>query len=106
MTGTIDETKFPARDRLNDRMVRQIRYTGPATYVAGGDPIGAGETGMGEVYGVWGSLGNSNGAAPTTLLLCFWDYTNQKLMLFSALGTEASGNLSGYTGTLTFYGKG
>jgi hypothetical protein len=56
----LDETKFPARDRLNDRLVRQVRYTGPNPYVAGGDPVnGPTELGMGEVYAVFGNINNA-----------------------------------------------
>ena len=99
----ISESSFPARDRLNDRMVRQVRYTGPNPYVAGGDAVNASsELGMGEVYMAVGSISNG-----TALLLLFFDYTNQKLKWFVPnTGAEASGDLSAYVGTITFYGKG
>lgn len=100
---TLDETKFPARDRWNDRMVRQVRYTGPAAYVAGGDPVNATtELGMAEVYAVEGTIGSG-----TAVRVPFFDYVNQKIQWFVPnTGSEASGDLSAYSGTLTFYGKG
>lgn len=105
---TLSETSFPARDRLNDRMVRQVRYTGPAAYVAGGDPVNApAELGMAEVYAVHGEIGNVGGAASTAILVAHFDYTNQKLQWFVPnTGAQATGDLSGFSGTLTFYGKG
>lgn len=100
---SIDETKFPARDRLNDRMVRELRYTGPAAYPAGGDPINpSNDLGMAEIYGVYGML--TNGSA---IRIPVWDYANQKLLLFvPSSGAEASGDVSAYSGTLMFHGKG
>lgn len=102
MTGTIAYTNFPARDRWNDRLAREVQYTGPASYVAGGDPIaGSDILGGGEIYGVYGVLWNG-----TALLSVWWDYTNQKLVIVDNTGAQASGNLSGYTGTLLFTLKG
>ena len=103
MTGTIAYTNFPARDRWNDRLAREVQYTGPASYVAGGDPIaGSDILGGGEIYGVYGIL--SSGSA---VRLVFWDYTNQKLQLFVPdTGAEASGDLSTFSGTLLFTLKG
>ena len=103
----IDETKFPARDRLNDRMVREVRYTGPASYVTGGDPVNAAnELGMAEVYGVYGVLSSGSGGAPRTVVL---DYVNQKLLIFVPnTGAEVANavDLSTFSGTLLFTGKG
>lgn len=102
-SGTFDESKFPARDRLNDRMVREVLYIGPAAYPAGGDVVSApNDLGMAEVYGVYGTI--SNGSA---VLVARWDYTNQKLQFFVPnTGAEAAGNVSAYSGTLLFTGKG
>lgn len=99
----LDETKFPARDRLNDRMVRQVRYTGPAAYAAGGDPLNPStELGMAEVFAAVGNI--SNGSA---VLINTFHYTTQKLAWFVPnTGAEASGDLSAYVGTITFFGKG
>ena len=105
---TLSETSFPARDKTATRMIRQVRYTGPASYAAGGEAVnGPTELGMGEVYGVKGTIGNNNGAVSTAIRIAHFDYANQKIQWFVPnTGAEASGDLSGYTGTLTFYGKG
>lgn len=102
MLGTIGFNSFPARDRLNDRVVCEVRYTGPSAYPAGGDAYTAGsDLPMGEVYGVYGTI--SNGSA---VRIPFWDYTNQKLLFFVPnTGAEAAGDLSAYSGTLLFTGK-
>ena len=103
MLGTISHTSFPMRDRMNDRMVCEVRYTGPAAYPAGGDAYVAGtDLPMGEVFGVYGTI--SNGSA---VRIAYWDYPNQKLEFFVPnTGAEASGDLSAYSGTLLFTGKG
>ena len=103
MTGTVNLTNFPARDRWNDRLVQEVRYTGPASYVAGGDPIaGSDLAGGGEIYGVYGTI--SSGSA---VRIPFWDYANQKLQFFVPnTGAEASGDLSTFSGTLVFTLKG
>lgn len=109
MTGTIDETKFAARDRLNDRLVREVRYTGPSAaaggYVTGGDPIGPGDVGMGDIFGVYGGF-LSNG---TSIVIPVWNYTTQKLQFWVPnTGVEVANavDLSAYSGTILFTGKG
>lgn len=106
----VSETSFPARDRMNDRMVRQVRYTGPASYVAGGDPVNASnDLGMAEVYAVVGNIGNVNGVASSAIRVPNFDYASQKLQWFipnTGAEVAAAQDLSGFTGTLTFYGKG
>jgi hypothetical protein len=95
---------------MNDRLARQVRYTGPASYVAGGDPVNAsGDLGMGEVYAVEGRIGNNGGTVSTAIRIPFFDYAAQKIMWFIPnTGAEVAGavDLSGFAGTLTFYGKG
>ena len=99
----IDITQFPFRERMNDRMVAQVRYTGPALYVAGGDPVNAPtELGMAEVYAAYGNISNG-----TAVILVQFRYTTQKLQMFVPnTGAEFAGDASAYTGTLTFFGKG
>lgn len=102
---TLNETSFPARDRWNDRLVREVRYTGPASYATGGDPVNASdELGMGEVFGVYGTI--SDGSA---VRVPFFDYANQKILWFVPdTGAEVAGavDLSTFSGTLLFTGKG
>lgn len=103
---TLNETSFPARDRLNERLVRQVRYTGPTSYATGGDPVnGPTELGMGEVYAVSGNI-ISDGV---TTRIAWFDYVNQKLVWFvPSTNAEVANttNLSTFVGVLTFYGKG
>jgi len=102
---TLTETSFPARDRWNDRLVREVRYTGPSSYVAGGDPVNAPtELGMGEVFGVYGVIGSGS-----AVRIAFFDYANQKIQWFIPnTGAEVAGavDLSTFSGTLLFTGKG
>ncbi len=92
---------FPARDRLNDRMVREVRYTGPASYAAGGDTALAADVGLSQIYGVYGVI--TNGSA---VRVAIWNFTTQALQFFVPnTGAEASGDLSGYTGTLLVTGR-
>lgn len=100
---TFSYTSFPARDRLNDRLVREVIATGPASYTTGGDPVDADDLGMSEIFGVYGTLTNG-----TTILALWWDYTNQKLMMFvTATDAQVANavNLSGFTGSLFITGK-
>lgn len=100
---TFSYTSFPARDRLNDRLVREVIATGPASYTTGGDPVDADDLGMSEIFGVYGLLTNG-----TTVILPIWDYTNQKLR-FWVTATDAqvanAVDLSAFTGTLFITGK-
>lgn len=106
----ISETSFPARDRLNDRMVRQVRYTGPASYATGGESVNAtADLGMAEVFAVFGEIGDVGGAASANVRILHFDYANQKIQWFvSSTGAEVANgaSLAGFSGVLTFYGKG
>lgn len=101
----ISETSFPARDKMMDRMVREVRYTGPASYVTGGDAVnGPAELGMGEVYQVTGII--SDGSA---IRIPFFNYATQKILWFIPnTGAQVANavDLSSFSGTLTFHGKG
>ena len=94
---------FPARDRMNDRLVMEVQYTGPAAYVAGGDAYTPGtDLPAGEVFGVYGHI--SDGSA---VRIGWWNYTTQKLLWFVPnTGAEAAGDLSTFNGTLLFTCKG
>jgi hypothetical protein len=109
MTGVIDETKFTARDRWNDRLVREVRYTGPSAaaggYLTGGDPIGPGDVGMGDIFGVYGGYITDG----TTIRVPVWNYTTQKLQFFVPNTNAEVANavdLSAFSGTILFTGKG
>lgn len=108
MTLNLTNPSFPARDRLNDRMVVQAKYTGPASYATGGDaylPASGDLLGMGEVYAVAGAV-ISDGSA---IRIGWWDYTNQKMLWFVPnTGAQVANavDLSTFSGYLTFFGKG
>mgnify|MGYP001589927005 CR=1 FL=1 len=97
-------SNFPVRDRMNDRLVREVTCAGPASYVTGGDDLDfSDELGLGTVFGVYGHLSDG-----TTILQLWWDYTNQKLKMFvtSSDAEVANGvDLSTFVGTLLITGK-
>jgi arginine/ornithine N-succinyltransferase beta subunit len=102
---TLTETNFPARDRLNDRLVREVQYTGPASYATGGESVNAAaDLGMGEVYGVYGVISDGTGVRVPWL-----NYTTQKILWFipnTGVQVANAVDLSTFSGTLLFHGKG
>lgn len=102
---TFVESNFPARDRLNSRLVRENVVTGPTSYTTGGDPLDPdGDLGMSEIFGVYGIL--TSGSAIRIPVL---DYTNQTVRFFIPdTGAEVANgvDLSTFSGTLLFTGKG
>lgn len=102
---TLTESNFPARDRMNDRVVREVQYTGPASYTTGGESVNsAADLGMGEVFGVYGTIGDGS-----AIRIPFFDYTNQTIQWFIPnTGAEVANgvDLSTFSGTLLFTGKG
>lgn len=102
---TLNETSFPSRDRMSDRMVREVRYTGPASYATGGDPVNAtSDLGLGEIFGVYGTISSG-----TAVRVPWFDYPNQKILWFvpnTGAEVAAAVDLSTFSGTLLFTGKG
>lgn len=104
MTFT-EPTTYPYRDRWNDRLVREIPVTGPASYVTGGDPFASADLqrlGLSEVYGVYGILRSS-----TATMYPVFDYANQKIMYFTTAGAQVGNgtDVSAFAGTLLITGK-
>ena len=101
---TYDLTQFPARDRLNDRLVREVVATGPASYATGGDVLNpTNDLGMGTVFGVYGVL--TDGSAIRIPVL---NFTTQAVQFYIPnTGAEVANgvDLSGFSGTLIFTGK-
>lgn len=97
---TLDTTIAPAQVLTLRRQI--LTYTGPASYVSGGDPYTAGEARLSTVYAVFGAV-ITNG---TVILLVAWDAAAQTLKVFDLTGAEVAGgtNLSTYTGRLEFVG--
>lgn len=102
---TLTESNFPSRDRLNDRLVREVQYTGPASYATGGESVNASaDLGMAEVFGVYGVIGDGS-----AVRIPFFNYTTQKIQWFIPnTGAEVANavDLSTFSGTLLFHGKG
>ena len=93
---------FPSRDRLMDRLVREVQASG-GSYVTGGEPIDAAALGLSFVFGVYGTL--SNGSA---VLVGNFDFANQRMRWFVPNTGAEVGNgtdLSTYTGTLLITGR-
>jgi hypothetical protein len=103
---TLTETNFPARERWNDRLVREVQYTGPAAYATGGEDVNApADLGMAEVFGVYGAV-ISDG---TDIRVGWFDYANQTIKWYVPnTGAEVANgvDLSTFSGTLLFTGKG
>lgn len=100
---TITKIGDGLQDKSSHYARRIFQYTGPAAYVAGGDPLPAEAVGLGRIDCVVG-LGNAwNGSA---VRLVVYDYANKKLVWYVPnTGSEASGDLSAYTLRLEVIGK-
>ncbi len=93
--ANVNLTTFRAEDVWSTHRAILGIYTGPASYVAGGDPFTPGEVKLGQLHVLL--IGQpTNG---TVIVLAEYDYTNQKLKLFDLAGVEiAPGvDLSTYT---------
>ena len=93
----------PFQDKSAAFMRRIFRYTGPASYVTGGEslPLLA-NFGIGRVYAIVGAVA-SNG---TATLLLFWDRTNSKILWFDMAGAQVANatDLSAYSANLEAIG--
>lgn len=96
-----DATKG-AFDRSGSYERRVYGYTGPSSYVTGGDSLTPEQCSLGFIAAVLG-LRIWNG---TTILWGIWDPTNKKILWYSATGTEVTNatNLSAYTGRIEVVG--
>ena len=81
---------------------RIVPYTGPTSYTTGGDSFTPGELSLGSIQAVENMI-ISNGSA---ILWGFWNSTTQKILWYSATGTEVTNatNLSAYTGAFEVVG--
>lgn len=102
---TIDKSAsaIPFHDRSADRQRKTFKYTGPASYLTGGDPVLGGEIGISVVH-AWLGHTVSNG---TVILLTHYDAASKKLKYFDMAGAEiANGtNLSTYSGYAEVIGR-
>ena len=100
---TLVDTSFRSkRDVLATHKAQFYVYSGPAAYVAGGDPFTADNVGLGNIDAILGLIA-WNGTA-TRLLV--YDKTNGKMVWYVPdTGAEASGDLSAYSATIVVLGS-
>lgn len=89
---TLDQTTIQAQDHTGTRIVRYGRYTGPASYATGGDPLTPANVAMGKID----VMLTDNPSDGTTIYLTRYDHTNAKMKWFDLAGAEvaAAVNLS------------
>ena len=101
MVGTVDFTQFRAEDGSNTKRRIQGVYSGPASYVAGGDPLVPGDLKLGQID----VLNYNDGvlAGTNTLYTLVYDYVNQKAMWFvGSTGVEVAGAVNLSTAAIRF----
>jgi len=103
MPPVIDRTIGAYHDSSNARIRKIGNYTGPASYVSGGDPLTPGDLGMGRIE----MLNFEHATNGTDLRLVRYDYTAQKVKWFDLAGAELAGAaaLSGYSVRFEAIGK-
>jgi hypothetical protein len=101
---TLVSTSFKSpRDNWSTHKVQFYVYTGPSTYVAGGDSFLPSDVGLGTIEAIIPCCVANNGTA-TRLII--YDTVAQKLEWYVPnTGAEASGDLSGYSVTLLVIGS-
>ncbi len=100
---TIDRTIGAYHDASNARIRKIGNYTGPASYLTGGDSFTAADVGMGRIEMLNLEVA-SNGAV---VLLARYDYTAFKVKWFDLAGVEIANAtaLSTYTARFEAIGK-
>ena len=101
--GTINRSAGGFFDRSASNERRLVPYTGPSSYATGGDSLTPESLALGKMVAVLG-LVISNG---TTVYWGVYDYTNKKILWYSATATEVPNatDLSGFTGRFEVVGK-
>lgn len=86
----------PFQDRTGNYNRRVFKYAGPSSYATGGDSLTPESIGLGRIEALLG-LTIWNGSA---VLFGIWDATNEKVLWYSATGTQVSNatDLSAYVG--------
>lgn len=101
MAPTVDFTQFRAEDGSNTKRRIQGIYTGPASYVTGGDPLVPADVKLGQIDVLAMQDGVLTGTS--TLYTAVYDYTNQKLQWFvGTTGVEVANGVSLATLTARF----
>jgi hypothetical protein len=98
---TITKIGNGMHDKSSHYQRRIFQYTGPASYVAGGDALPPESVGLGTIVAVLGPVA-WNGSASRILA---WDPTNKKIVWYVPnTGSEATGDLSAYKANLEVIG--
>lgn len=92
-----------SRDVMSTHKVQFLDYTGPSSYVAGGDSFLPSDVGWGNIEFI--DLGQAfNGSNAVRNLA--WDRTNQKIVWYVPnTGAEASGDLSSFSTRIMVVGQ-
>lgn len=103
---TLSFANYRAEDGSNTKRRTQVRYAGPASYVAGGDPLAPGDVKLGQIHIVGGGGGILawNGSA---VRLVVWDSVNQKLVWYipnTGAEVAAAQDLSAFTADVEITG--
>jgi len=91
-------------DATPAHLIRVMRWTGPTSYVTGGEDVSPGVFGMGKVIAIL-ALPITDG---TTARLAVWNIATQKLQwIVPSTNAEvaAAVNLSTFTGALVVFGN-
>ena len=95
---------FPRHDTSNSRARKFITITGPASYATGGESLTPASIGMGRIDLFNAEAGLA--AATTSIRLCRYNYTTQKLQWFGENFSEigSTTDLSTYTARVEVVG--
>lgn len=106
MTGTLDKTIGAFHDSSQARIRKIGGYAGPASYVSGGDPIGAADLGMARIEVMFFTPA-TNGTLFVTPCWVPSGGGGAIKWLVSTTGVEVAGgvNLSAYTARFEAIGK-
>lgn len=101
--GTINRDAYPLEDRSGANERRIVPYTGPASYATGGDSLTPQSIKLSKIGALVGLI-ISNG---TAILWGYYNQTSQKILWYSATGTEVTNatDLSAYSGRFEAIGK-
>jgi hypothetical protein len=103
MPPTLVDTSFRSkRDVLSTHKAQFYVYSGPAAYVAGGDPFTGDDVGLGNIDAILGQVA-WNGTA--TMLLVFNKTSGKIVWYVPDTGAEATGDLSAYSATIVVLGS-
>lgn len=80
MAATVDFTQFRAEDMSGTKRRTQGIYSGPASYVTGGDVLLPGDVKLGQIDILDFNPGSD--IPPTTIYQLTYDYVNQKVLWF------------------------